>query len=111
MAGSRVGAGKSAVDPADKLALADVSDEQQRGIGADVQSALAQGVLGQRTGIEVIRLGAGPRAFAKAAAGEGPVAAEPRAGGITGNGGGDVSVADPAEPNVIGESHVVTDPL
>src|ERR1700737_4678317 len=48
------------VDPADQIAIGNVADEQEEGVGGLVQAPVSQNVLRQRTASDMIRLGTGP---------------------------------------------------
>ena len=65
---------KPAVDPANKIAVRKIANEQKQGIGEFVEAAVAKGKTGQRAGLDMLGLGASACPFVILAAIELPVA-------------------------------------
>src|SRR3984893_6700621 len=64
------------VDPADQIAIGNVADEQEEGVGGLVQAPVSQNVLRQRTASDMIRLGTRPADLVVPTIMEVPVALE-----------------------------------
>ena len=65
-----------ALDPADKVAIGDIANEQVQRVGSLVEAAIAKVVAGEWAPADVVGFGASPSAFLEPAVMEAPVAAE-----------------------------------
>ena len=102
-----VGGLQLGVDPADQVAVGNVADEQEQGIGGLVEVAIPQVMARQRTSANVLGLGTGPAGLFVSAAMEMPVGLELGADRSRGRASGQSRHRRPAMPLhvLIGRPH------